>query len=135
MDCSPPGSSVHGLLQARTLEWFAMPSSRGSSNPEMEPWSPALQAGSFPSEPPGKPTLPVSRSLILASAICLKCKCCHVSPAPWVEPLQWIPLTSGPPSRPGLCSPFSGPAGPSSAEVLFPLCFAPGVSLRPLFTD
>ena len=31
MDCSPPGSSVHGLLQARTLEWFAMPSSRGSS--------------------------------------------------------------------------------------------------------
>ena len=33
MDCSPPGSSVHGLLQARTLEWFAMPSSRGSSRP------------------------------------------------------------------------------------------------------
>ena len=31
MDCSPPGSSVHGLLQARTLEWVAMPSSRGSS--------------------------------------------------------------------------------------------------------
>ena len=33
MDCSPPGSSVHGLLQARTLEWVAMPSSRGSSRP------------------------------------------------------------------------------------------------------
>ena len=31
MDCSPPGSSVHGLLQARVLEWVAMPSSRGSS--------------------------------------------------------------------------------------------------------
>ena len=31
MDCSPPGSSVHGILQARTLEWVAMPSSRGSS--------------------------------------------------------------------------------------------------------
>ena len=30
MDCSPPGSSVHGILQARTLEWVAMPSSRGS---------------------------------------------------------------------------------------------------------
>ena len=68
-------------------------------DPEMEPWSPALQAGSFLSEPPGKPTLPVSRSLILASAICLKCKCCHVSPAPWVEPLRWIPLTSGPPPQ------------------------------------
>ena len=27
MDCSPPGSSVHGILQARILEWIAMPSS------------------------------------------------------------------------------------------------------------
>ena len=33
MDCSPPGSSVHGILQARILEWVAMPSSRGSSKP------------------------------------------------------------------------------------------------------
>ena len=33
MDCSPPGSSVHGTLQARILEWAAMPSSRGSSQP------------------------------------------------------------------------------------------------------
>ena len=33
MDCSLPGSSVHGILQARILEWVAMPSSRGSSGP------------------------------------------------------------------------------------------------------
>ena len=33
MDCSPPGSSVHEILQARILEWVAMPSSRGSSGP------------------------------------------------------------------------------------------------------
>ena len=33
VDCSPPGSSVHGILQARILEWVAMPSSRGSSPP------------------------------------------------------------------------------------------------------
>ena len=33
MDYSPPGSSVHGILQARILEWVAMPSSRGSSQP------------------------------------------------------------------------------------------------------
>ena len=33
MDCSPPGSSVQGILQARTLKWFAMPSSRASSWP------------------------------------------------------------------------------------------------------
>ena len=31
MDCSPPGFSVHGILQARTLEWVAIPFSRGSS--------------------------------------------------------------------------------------------------------
>ena len=33
MDCSPPGSSVRGILQARILEWVAIPSSRGSSRP------------------------------------------------------------------------------------------------------
>jgi len=31
MDCRPPGSSVHGILQARILEWAAIPFSRGSS--------------------------------------------------------------------------------------------------------
>ena len=31
MNCSPPGSSVHGILQARILEWVAIPVSRGSS--------------------------------------------------------------------------------------------------------
>ena len=35
----PPSSSVHGILQARILEWAAMPSSRGSSNPGIEPGS------------------------------------------------------------------------------------------------
>ena len=33
MDCSPPGSSVHGILQARILEWVAISFSRGSSRP------------------------------------------------------------------------------------------------------
>ena len=33
VDCSPPGSSVHGILQARVLEWVAISSSRGSSQP------------------------------------------------------------------------------------------------------
>jgi len=33
LDCSPPGSSVHGILQARILEWVTMPSSKGSSKP------------------------------------------------------------------------------------------------------
>ena len=51
MDCSLPGSSVHGILQARILEWVTVRFSRGSSQPR----SPALQADSLPSEPPGKP--------------------------------------------------------------------------------
>ena len=51
MDSSPPGSSVHGILQARILGWVAMPSCRGSSQPR--DWtqvfytSPALAGGFF----------------------------------------------------------------------------------------
>ena len=36
MDCSLPGSSVHGILQARTLKWVGMPSSRRSSRPRYQ---------------------------------------------------------------------------------------------------
>ena len=49
MDCSRPGSSVHGILQARILEWVATPSSRESSQPRIKLMflvSPAL-AGRF----------------------------------------------------------------------------------------
>ena len=38
MDCSPPGSSVHGTLQARILEWVAISFSRGSSQPRDQTW-------------------------------------------------------------------------------------------------
>ena len=54
MDCSPAGSSVHGILQARILEWVAMPSSRGSSRLRDLPMflaslvSPALAGEFFP---------------------------------------------------------------------------------------
>ena len=44
-----------GILQARLLEWVAILFSRGSSNPGIEPGSPALQADSLLSETPGKP--------------------------------------------------------------------------------
>ena len=50
MDCSPPGSSVHGILQVRILEWVATPSSRGSSQPGDRiciSMSPALACGLF----------------------------------------------------------------------------------------
>ena len=55
MDCSLPVSSVHGILQARILEWIAVPSPGNLPNPGIEPRSPALQADSLPAEPPGKP--------------------------------------------------------------------------------
>ena len=37
MDCSPPGSSVHGIVQARTLEWVALPSPEGPPDAGIEP--------------------------------------------------------------------------------------------------
>ena len=45
MDCSPPGSSVHGISQARILEWVAISFSRGSSRPRDWTWVPALAGG------------------------------------------------------------------------------------------
>ena len=55
MDYNPPGSSVHGIIQARILEWVAISFSGDLPYPGIEPGSPALQADSLPSEPPGKP--------------------------------------------------------------------------------
>ena len=55
---TPPGSSVHGILQARTLEGVAMPFSRGLPNPGIEqasPASPELPGELFTTVPPGKP--------------------------------------------------------------------------------
>ena len=63
MDCSPPGSSVQGILQASILEWIAMPSSRGSSRPR--DWACGfcgsyIAGRRFTAEPRGKPLLPCS---------------------------------------------------------------------------
>ena len=53
--CIPMGHTVHGILQARILDWVAFPFSRESSQPRIEPRSPTLQADSLPAEPQGKP--------------------------------------------------------------------------------
>ena len=53
MGSTPPGSSVHGILQAGMLEGLPCPPSRGSCRP----WPPILQADSLPAELPGKPSL------------------------------------------------------------------------------
>ena len=54
MDCSLPGSSIHGILQARILEWVTISFSRGSSRPRDRIGSPALEADVLTSEPAGK---------------------------------------------------------------------------------
>ena len=54
--CEPKDYTVHGILEAKILEWVAFPFSRGGlPNPRVEPRSPTLQADSLPAEPPGKP--------------------------------------------------------------------------------
>ena len=63
MDCSLAGSSVHGILQARILEWVAFISPGDLPYPGIQPWSLTLQADSLSSEPPGK-----------ESRNCLKCR-------------------------------------------------------------
>ena len=49
-----PMDLVHGILQARILEWVAFPFSGDFPNPGIEPRSPTLQADSLPAELPGK---------------------------------------------------------------------------------
>ena len=55
VDCGPPGSSVHEILQARILEWVAIPSPGDLPSPGIESVSPALAGGFFSAETPGKP--------------------------------------------------------------------------------
>ena len=55
VDCSLRGSSIHGILQARILEWVAISFSRGSSWPRNQVWVSRLQADTLTSEPPAKP--------------------------------------------------------------------------------
>ena len=65
MDCSLPGSSVHGISQARMLEWVAISFSWGDLPDQgIEPTSPALAGRFFTTEPPGKPETLTERGKI-----------------------------------------------------------------------
>ena len=70
MNCSLPDSSVQGILQARILEWIAMPSSRGSSQPRDQTQVSHLAGGFFTSEPPEKPLNTGVGSLSLLQGSC-----------------------------------------------------------------
>ena len=68
--CDPTDHTVHGMLQARILEWQPFPSPGDLPNPGIEARSPTLQADSLPSEPPGKPRNTGVGSLSLLQQIC-----------------------------------------------------------------
>ena len=66
MDCSPPGSSVHGILQARILEWVAIPFSRESSQPRNR-----TQVFTFWAERRAKSPCPIIRARCFYSPCCV----------------------------------------------------------------
>ena len=65
VDCSLPGSSVHGIIQERIPEWVAISYVRGSSQPRYEPKSPVLSGRFFTTAPHGKPLRKLSVSKII----------------------------------------------------------------------
>ena len=89
MDCSPPGSSVLGIFQARIVEWVAISSSGGSSQPRdlPKPRVSCISSRFFTTEPPGKPPL----QLVLAP----KVHSCPWSPQSQADRGDIIPCTCG----------------------------------------
>ena len=69
MDCSPPGSPVHGISQARTLEWAAISFSRGSCWPRDQTRVSCTVGRFFTSEPPGKPIKKVAAAAAAAKSL------------------------------------------------------------------
>ena len=69
MDCSPPGSSIHGLLQERMLECLPVPSFSGSSWPKDQTqvsWGSYIAGIFFTTKPPGK-TILLSKNVSISS--------------------------------------------------------------------
>ena len=65
--CNATDYTVHGILQARILEWVVFPSPGDLPNPETESRSPTLQADSLLAEPQGTPTALTSATLTFCS--------------------------------------------------------------------
>ena len=91
MDCSLPGSSVHWILQARILEWVAMPSSRGSSWPRNQTHVSCISYigrqilyHSLPLAPPGK-HLHCSMCVCVCVCVCVLSHLSHV----WLCVILW----------------------------------------------
>ena len=106
VDCSPPGSSVQGILQARTLGWAAMPSSGDLQEPGVEPTSPVSPARQEDSLPPchlGSPAMLLLLITVKLTSVydvrwgsSLRTR----RPAFLFHLLHSLPSTSGAPPRP-----------------------------------
>ena len=111
MNCSPPGSSIQGILQARALEWVPFPSPGDLPDPGIEPTSPSLQVDSLPSEPPEK--------LENTGVDCL-------SLLPGIKPrsptLQLDSLPFEPPGTPSSKQPVPKPSPLQTADTGDPSC-------------
>ena len=95
MGCSPPGSSVHGILQTRILEWIAMPFSRGSSWPRSRNWVSHTAGRPFTRSWVNKewemPKVPsVCRTVFICLAVPLSIPFQHVLCPTWLIFLEWI---------------------------------------------
>ena len=73
-DNSPLGFYVHGILQARIMEWVAVPSSRGASQSRDRTRVSCIAGRFFTTEPPGKPYIEEDRIAIIAFTDCLLCQ-------------------------------------------------------------
>ena len=72
MDCSMPGPSLHGFLQAGILEWVALPCSKGSSRPRARTQVSPIAGRFFTTQPLGSPLLKIPPGIFFPS---LKCHC------------------------------------------------------------
>ena len=121
---SPPGSSVLGILQARTLQWGTIPFSRGSSWSKDRTESPTLQADSLPSEPAGK-----GRSFQVFSGLSLELTECHHCCSFWWKQVTGPAQIQGEGTPEGWCGslgatnpmrlPFIHSSPATQASVLF----------------
>ena len=84
MDCSPPGSTIHGIFQARILKWVAI-SFRGSSWPSDGICVSYIAGGFFTAEPPGSPTLKGYVATSLFSLLVLTIEKKKIQHADWQD--------------------------------------------------
>ena len=144
MDCSPPGSSVHGIFQARIQEWVPIPSPEGCPNSGIELTSPALQVDSLLLSHQGHPFLNFCSSInwkiwscFLSHLKTVQFSHSVVSDSLRPHGLQCTRLPCPSPT-PGACSnscPLSGWCHPSDLKTKIPIFykFHDSRICRPLF--